>query len=221
MKEIFENVFLSRGKLFTKNLTPGKRFCGEKILRKDKIEFRSWNPYTSKLGAAILKGLKNLTIKEGSKILYLGIAEGTTASYISDIIGEKGIIIGVEISEKPFQKLLNLCEARKNIIPVLGDANKPEEYADFVEEIGGVEIIYQDIAQKNQTEILLKNIEYFLRKGGSAIYMLKAKSIDVVKDPKDIYIEESKKISKLYEILEVLNLEPYEKDHACFVIKVR
>ena len=53
----------------------------------EKIEYRVWNPFRSKLAAAILGGVDKIHIKPGSKVLYLGAASGTTVSHVSDIVG--------------------------------------------------------------------------------------------------------------------------------------
>jgi len=53
----------------------------------DKIEYRVWNPFRSKLGAAILSGVDSIHMPPGSKVLYLGAASGTTVSHVSDIVG--------------------------------------------------------------------------------------------------------------------------------------
>jgi hypothetical protein len=52
-----------------------------------KTEYRIWNPYRSKLGAAIIGGIGRLFIQPGCKLLYLGAASGTTVSHCSDIVG--------------------------------------------------------------------------------------------------------------------------------------
>ena len=46
-----------------------------------------WNPFRSKLAAAILGGVDNIHIKPGVKVLYLGAASGTTVSHVADIVG--------------------------------------------------------------------------------------------------------------------------------------
>ena len=51
------------------------------------MEYRAWNPFRSKLAAAILGGVDNIHMKPGSKVLYLGAASGTTVSHVSDIVG--------------------------------------------------------------------------------------------------------------------------------------
>jgi len=216
MKEIFPRVFKVKRQIATENLVPGSSVYGEKRISEGNVEYRLWDPYKSKLAAAIANGLTNMPIKSGDTVLYLGIAQGTTASHISDIVGEKGIVIGIEISPKPFEKLLELCEERKNIIPVLGDANRPEDYSEFVEK---VDIVYQDVSQKNQGEILLKNARAYLKKNGFAIIVIKARSIDVVRAADEIFKKEIKILEKEMGVLEVVSLRPYDKDHILVVLR--
>ena len=128
MKELFPGVFESKGKLLTKNLVPGKKVYGEKLFRVKGIEYRQWTPFRSKIAAAIKNGLKEFPIKPGSNVLYLGCAEGTTASHLSDIIGEEGVLFGVDIAERTMKKFVALCEERANMVPLLNDASKPEAF---------------------------------------------------------------------------------------------
>lgn len=46
-----------------------------------------WNPFRSKLAAAILGGIDEIHMPPGSKVLYLGAASGTTVSHVSDVVG--------------------------------------------------------------------------------------------------------------------------------------
>ncbi|WP_297480244.1 fibrillarin-like rRNA/tRNA 2'-O-methyltransferase, partial [Thermococcus sp.] len=105
-------------KIATKNLVPGQRVYGERVIKFEGDEYRIWNPSRSKLGAAILNGLKNFPIKPGSTVLYLGIASGTTASHVSDIVGWEGKIFGVEFSPRVLRELVPLVEERRNIVPI-------------------------------------------------------------------------------------------------------
>ena len=90
-------VYKYKNKIFTENPTYCKGFkvYDEIILQYNNKEFRSWNPYKSKLSAAIFKGLKRLNLSEKSDILYLGAATGTTVSHLADIVndGVNGFII--------------------------------------------------------------------------------------------------------------------------------
>lgn len=216
MEEIFPGVFLEAQRLYTVNLTPGETVFGEKISLKEDIEYRSWNPFRSKISAALLKDLKNMPVKPGSTVLYLGAASGTTASHVSDIIGEQGVVYAVEKARDPFKKLLKVCENRENMVPLIMDASKPSQYMPFLEP---VDLIYMDVAQRNQAEILLQNIHIYLKKGGSYMMALKAKSIDAARNMQSVVSEELKTLKKEkgLTLLEVLDLDPFEKDHVMVV----
>lgn len=211
MKELFNGVYFHKGNFYTKNLVNGQSVYGEKLLIVNGIEYRQWDCYRSKLAAALKNGLKHFPFKANSKVLYLGASTGTTVSHLSDICS-KGIIYAIEVSEKMMEKLIMLAEKRENIIPILADARMPGHYSD----IGNVDIIYQDIAQPDQTRILIDNAKLFKPK--HMFLCLKAHSIDVTKTKKqilDIALDEL----KVFNIVEVINLEPYDKEHYFIYMK--
>lgn len=197
-------------------ISEGEKLYTTSLLSKQK---REWDPNKSKLAAAIIKGSKHIKLEEGYLVLYLGASSGTTVSYVSDIVGKKGIVFAVEISPSEMRELVYVCEERKNIAPILADANHPEEYEKRVEK--PVDFVYQDVAQKNQEEIFLKNIDVFLKKKGIGCLAVKARAIDSTARPKKIFakIRETLKKNDDIEVLEEINLEPYEKDHEMFVIR--
>jgi fibrillarin-like pre-rRNA processing protein len=214
----FPGVYLIDDSLATRNFAPGKAVYGEKLLEQDGVEYRLWNPRRSKLAAAILKGLKQWPIKEDSRILYLGAASGTTASHLSDL-APMGRIYCVEFSPRAFLKLLYLCEHRKNMYPLLCDASKPESYQVYLEKC---DLIYQDLAQARQAEILGENARYYLKAPGYIAIAIKARSIDVAQKPEEIFKREIEKIRGYgFKILETLKLEPYEKDHVLVLAEKR
>jgi fibrillarin-like pre-rRNA processing protein len=220
MKEknfVFPGVFKIKGKLYTENLSPGFKVYGERLIHKKRgKEFREWDPFRSKLAAAILNGLKKFPFFPDCNVLYLGASAGTTPSHISDIIGKnEGLIYCVEISERMMFDLMRICEKRKNMIPILGDANKPQNYSPLIS--SPIDVIYQDVAQKNQAEIILKNFKFFKPK--HAMLAIKSRSISSVKKPKDIFKEEIKKLEEQFNILEMINLKPYDKDHILVNLK--
>src|SRR3989338_3632345 len=196
-KQIFDGVFILGDQIATKNLIKGRSYS-EKIIILEGEEYRVWNPDKSKASAAITKGIKNFPIKKGSKILYLGIAQGQTASYFSDIIGNDGIIYGVEFSARAVSDLVIACERRGNIVSIKADARKPEDYS-WVEK---VDVVYEDVADPEQVAILLRNCEAFLKKGGYAMIGIKARSIDVTKDPNKIFQDSVQAIKNRMEILD-------------------
>ncbi|MCP8318813.1 MAG: fibrillarin-like rRNA/tRNA 2'-O-methyltransferase, partial [Candidatus Methylarchaceae archaeon HK01B] len=110
-------------RIATVNLAPEVKVYGEKLIVEEGIEYRLWDPFRSKLAAAIIKGLKTLSFKEDSRVLYLGASTGTTASHISDILGVRGTIFCVEISPRVARELMERCvKHRKNMIPIIEDA---------------------------------------------------------------------------------------------------
>lgn len=213
--KIFD-VYQDYNRLYTLNLTPKQSFFQERLIKKDGKEFREWEPRRSKLAAAILKGCSNIFIRKGDVVLYLGASHGYTPSFISDLVGEEGCIFALDIAPRTTRDLVFLCEKRKNIIPIMADANQPNLYLDKVCQ---ADIIYQDIAQRNQPEIFLKNIDLFLKPGGYGLLAVKAKSIDIKRKPKGIFNEVRSLLEKHTKVIDFKILDPFEKDHAFIIVK--
>ena len=204
-------------KIATENLVRGNQVYKEKLITKKGIEYRVWDPFRSKLAAAIMNGLNEFPFKNKSVILYLGASTGTTISHISDIIGPSGIIFGVEHASRVARDFLDrVASYRKNIIPILQDARKPKEYFSI---FGKVDVVYVDIAQPDQTKIALENCNMYLKKKGYFFLVIKTRSIDVTKSPKKIIDEEVEKLKSDFEILQIIDLHPYDKDHAIVIAK--
>ena len=215
--EVYESEGRRRG-LFTLNLTPGKRVYGEKLYSQDNLEYREWDPLKSKLASSILKGSPNIGIRKNDFVLYLGSASGTTVSHVSDIVGSEGLVFGVDISPWVMRDLIFLSYERQNIIPILADSNKIN---DLKQKISAVDVLYQDVAQKNQVEIFLKNVDLFLKEKGYALLALKARSIDVVENPRKLYMDAKAQLMKELIVHDMIILDPFEKDHAFFVCQKR
>ena len=204
-------------RLATRNLTPGRNVYGERLIRYEGVEYRLWDAFRSKLAAAILKNLKTVPIKPDHKVLYLGAASGTTASHVSDIVGERGRVYCVEFAARALRELVNnVCAYRVNMLPILEDARFPEKYAVFIS--GKVDDIYCDIAQPEQAKILADNAYVFLKSSGWIMLAVKAQSIDVTKEPEEVYKSEVRVLeNRGFRIEEVVHLEPYDKAHAMIV----
>ena len=211
----FEGTFWFNNNLFTKNLVPGEQVYGERTINVKQEEFREWDYRRSKPAAAMYKNLHQFPIWKGMKILYLGVASGTTSSHFSDIIGKEGIIYGIEISERSLRDLLPVAENRKNIVPILADARKPEEYS-WIEE---VDLVYAYVAIKDQSEILVRNSKMFLKPNGAAMIAIKARSIDVTQRPQEVYKQQRKILENFFNVIDFVTLDPYERDHGYFVLK--
>ncbi|XDV40733.1 hypothetical protein PO909_009752 [Leuciscus waleckii] len=156
-----EGVFICRGKedaLVTKNMVIGESVYGEKRINVEegetKIEYRAWNPFRSKLAAAILGGVDQIHIKPGAK---------------------EGLVYAVEFSHRSGRDLLNVAKKRTNIIPIIEDARHPHKYRMLV---GMVDVIFADVAQPDQTRIVALNAHNFLKNGGHFVISIKANCID-------------------------------------------
>lgn len=206
-------------RLATKNLTPGRNVYGERLVRYEGVEYRLWDPFRSKLAAAILKNLKTVPIKPQHKVLYLGAASGTTASHVSDIVGENGHVYCVEFAPRAIRELVNnVCAFRPNMSPILEDARLPEKYAMFVEKVDDV---YCDIAQPEQARVLADNADLFLKKSGWIMLAVKAQSIDVTREPSEVYKGEVRVLeNRGFRTEEIIRLEPYDKAHAMIVAQI-
>jgi len=227
-----EGIFIARGKedaLVTLNSTPGVAVYGEKRISVDgppdsngtttKLEYRVWNPFRSKLAAAVLGGVDNIWIKPGSKVLYLGAAAGTSVSHVSDIVGPTGCVYAVEFSHRPGRDLINMAKARTNVIPIIEDARHPLKYRMLV---GMVDCVFADVAQPDQARIVALNSHYFLKNGGHSVISVKASCIDSTAAPEAVFRREVSKLqAENFKPLEQLTLEPYERDHAVVISAYR
>jgi len=202
-------------KLATENLVPKNQVYNEKLVKIKGTEYRIWNPFRSKLAATIMNGLRDFPFMQKSSVLYLGVSTGTTISHISDIVGQNGIIFGVEHTSRVARDFLDrVASHRKNIIPIIQDARKPQEYFSVFKK---VDVVYVDIAQPDQTDIAINNCKMYLKSNGYLFLVIKTRSIDVTKDPKKVISNEIKKLESLFEIKQTINLQPYDKDHAIVI----
>jgi len=169
----------------------------------------------SKLEAAIKKGVK-IPIKKKDIVLYLGASHGITAELIAELVGKEGFVFCLDISEDVVKKLVEVCEKHENMTAMLFDANKPEGYQDKIVDI---DFIYQDITQKDQIRIFLKNVARFLKDKHYAIIALKTKSIDSIKSKQEVLKHVEKELKENLEIISKTDLEPYHKDHYFIICK--
>ena len=218
------NTFVVPGRyprIVTKNLTPGKTFFeNEERWYEGETEYRILDPRHSKLGAAIAKGCSQYGLTTGCRVLYLGASHGYTSSYVSDMVGPDGAVFCLDVAPRVVRDLVFVCEARANMTPLLADANDPMSFAPY---ITGVDVVFQDIAQRQQVDIFLKNVMAFVRPGGVGMLAVKARSVDVTRKPADIFKEVKRRLDTTpgISLIDYRDLDPFEKDHAFFVVKRR
>jgi len=215
-------VFIAKGKddtLCTKNLDPGHSTYGEKRMvvetPEGKVEYRLWNPFRSKLAAAVVRGIGAIHIRPGSKLLYLGAASGTSVSHCSDLVGPEGTVYAVEFSQRSGRDLINVAKRRTNIIPIVEDARYPMRYRMLVPM---VDVVFADVAQPDQARIVAHNAATFLKTGGFFVISIKANCIDSTASAEVVIASEITKLRTMkFKPSEYVTLNPFERDHAVVV----
>lgn len=220
-REVFKGVYEVEddegSQIATLSIAPGTLVYGEKIIKIGGAEYRVWNPYRSKIAAAILKGLRNFFLEPGWRILYLGAASGTTVSHVSDIVGPEGVVYAVEVAHRPFRDFVEKVSGKRgNVVPILADARSVFEYGWLLQE---VDTVYCDVAQPDEVDIAVMNADVFLKKNGFLVIALKASSVDSTKKASETFrIEEARlEATNRYRIEEVVDVEPYAMMHELIV----
>jgi fibrillarin-like pre-rRNA processing protein len=171
---------------------------------------RVWDPNRSKLSALYHVGT-GVELTSGMRVLYLGAANGTTVSHVADYVE---VVYAVEFAPRPMQDLLEVSRRRRNVIPIMADAARPERYAPLVE---AVDLLYQDVAQPEQAVIALRNCS-FLKEGGILVLMLKTRSVNVRKEPAEVFQDTLDALTSAGLIMqESVWLVPYHHDHAAII----
>ena len=62
-------------------------------------------------------------------------------------------------------------------------------------------------------------VDLFLKEKGYALLAIKARSIDVTKNPKEIFKQVRAELDKELIIIDSRILDPYQRDHCMFVCK--
>jgi fibrillarin-like pre-rRNA processing protein len=209
------NVRREGPELFTANALPGRSVYGEKLLAFDGVEHRAWDPWRSKLAAYLLRGGAPLRWSACRRLLYLGGAHGTTVSHLADMLPATQFFV-VEKSPTSFGALLALAKERTNLLPILADAHLPERYR---AEVGLVEVIYQDIAQADQAEILAENARACLGAGGEALLFLKVRSV-TQRRPAGEIVDATRRTLKAagLTVRSTVNVAPFARDHLALAI---
>ncbi|WP_435064904.1 fibrillarin-like rRNA/tRNA 2'-O-methyltransferase [Halobaculum sp. EA56] len=176
--------------------------------------WRAWDAGRSKLGAMLELGM-DTGLSGGETVLYLGAANGTTVSHVADFAGPT---YAVEFSPRPVRDLLDACESRTNLFPLLKDARRPETYAHVVE--ADCDVLVQDVATRGQADVAVRN-RRFLSDDGRLLLAVKARSEDVAAAPDDVFDEVLADLAEAYEVLETRRLDRFHEDHLAVVATPR
>ncbi|KAL6583170.1 hypothetical protein OROMI_005248 [Orobanche minor] len=209
----FEGVFIAMGKeenaICTKNLVPGEAPFGEELISVQnddgtEVEYRVWNPFRSKLAAAIMSGVNNIWVKPGSRVLYVGDVCGTTLSHLSDIVGPDGLVYAVGLSDA----VVNMAEKRPNVVTIFENYSVPLKYRMVV---GMVDVIVADTAYPQEVINIATNAAHFLRAGGH--YMISTQA----NQGETMFGYLNKRQQREFKPIELVMLKPIESGHAMAV----
>ena len=88
----------------------------ENLVEMNGKQYSIWNPYMSKLAAAIINGIEIYPILKKTKILYVDPATEKTVKHISDIVGINGKIFVVrDVMNNSKNFLEQIVKNRSNI----------------------------------------------------------------------------------------------------------
>ena len=125
-------------------------------------QYRNWNPFYSKLAAALFNGLEIFPFKFDSKIFYSDSSSTTTLNHLLDIIDSKGTI---HLQKNNSAKIKNL----KNVVIVDQEKNYTLSSNDLKESF---DVIYLDIITNENLRTQILNHEKTLKNSGFLIIIL-------------------------------------------------
>ncbi len=208
-------VYREGRELYTPNGRPGERVYGEALRTADGVEYRAWDPFRSKLAALLARGAPApAPWSDARSVLYLGGSHGTTVSHLADLLPDATIFV-VEKSPTSFAPLLALARRRENLLPILADAQLPERYQT---EVGVVDLLYQDVAQRAQAAIFLENARAMLRPGGSGVLMLKVRSVTQRRSSDAVVREAKRELERGgVRVSGEFGLAPFSREHVALL----
>ncbi len=211
----WDGVFREGRDLFTVNADPGHRVHGELLRTVGSVEYRGWDPFRSKLAALLVRGAPPGVLSPARSVLYLGGAHGTTVSHLADLWPAATLVV-VEKSPTSFAPLLALARRRANLLPILADAQLPERYA---ADVGRVDLLYQDVAQRNQAAIFVENAQTCLPRGGRGILMLKVRSVTQRRPAAAIVRETRAELARAgFPVRAEVALAPFAREHVALLV---
>ena len=227
MKEarIFQIQIGNEEQLATKNMVKGTKTRKEKIVIVNNEEFLEWNPYKSKLAAAIRNGLQIIPIIKNSKIVCINLLEESTMLHISNIVGSGGSVFVIDVNKNKKSFLNKLVNTHKNIIPIY---DKVDELSFFSSITGKVDALYVDIPESEQIEQIVEKYGSLLKNEGFLMLIAKKDDNAIIENDIAGWMAEQRaglnkireittKLKSQFEIIQEINLginyaaKPYHK----------
>ena len=230
MKEarIFQIQIGNEEQLATKNMVKGTKTRKEKIVIVNNEEFLEWNPYKSKLAAAIRNGLQIIPIIKNSKIVCINLPEESTMLHISNIVGSGGSVFVIDVNKNKKSFLNKLVDTHENIIPIYDTIDELSFSSSIT---GKVDALYVDITEAEQIKQIVDKCELLLKNEGFLMLVAKKDGDAILENDIVGWMAEQRaglnkiremtaKLKSQFEIIQEINLgvnyetEPYHRLHA-------
>ena len=227
MKEtrIFQIQIGDTEQLATKNIVEGTKTHKEKIVIVNDEEFLEWNPYKSKLAAAIRNGLQILPIIKNSKVVCINPLEESTILHISNIVGSEGSVFVIDVNKNKKSFLNKLVDTHENIIPIYDTIDELSFSSSIT---GKVDALYVDIPESEQIKQIVDKCELLLKNEGFLMLVAKKNGDAILENDIAGWMAEQRaglnkireittKLKSQFEIIQEINLginyamEPYHK----------
>ncbi|SLM30553.1 UbiE1 [Desulfamplus magnetovallimortis] len=123
--------------------------------------------------------LKNIPIKEGAVVLDLACGKGTYSLYLSDVVGEKGLVYAVDLWKEGIQLLGEKIDQKSitNIVPLIADATQDIEIDEYSIDICLMATVLHDFHEIDKAAHVLKTVKTLLRPNGH-LAVIEFKKID-------------------------------------------
>lgn len=109
-----------------------------------------------------------LPLKPGSVIVDLACGKGMYSIFLSEIVGETGLVYAVDLWEEGLQLLVKEMDEKNinNILPMLDDATKEIGIDDYSVDLCLMATVLHDFEEMNKSGAVLQQVKTLLKPGG-------------------------------------------------------
>ena len=109
-----------------------------------------------------------LPIKPGSVVIDLACGKGIYSMFLSDIVGEEGLVYAVDLWKEGLLLLEEQIEKKNisNIMTLLADASKQIDIDDYSADICLMATVLHDFEEAGQADTVLEDIKTLLKPNG-------------------------------------------------------
>lgn len=109
-----------------------------------------------------------LPVKPGSVVLDLACGKGAYSIFLSEIVGEQGLVYAVDLWKEGLLLLEQEIENKNitNIMTILGDATKEIDVDEYHVDLCLMSTVLHDFEEADQTDAVLKQVKPLLKPNG-------------------------------------------------------